>query len=270
MDNRARASLTYRILTDVLGLTLVLGAFSLSLISYQDNLALVRSVALYVVVFAVLIVIWRRLGSMFDLGILGGRVSGVVGMVIALSVALTPLFLKIVLSTDDAVHTTAANLLAVSFGLIMLLLMFLVRRSHAYKSKAHWRLVHHALLIMGIIFLLSTAVPLSMAPLANIPVKFFIWALALVSIPLVQRLGSGMVANPAQPQRMTPSTSSGSPAGASSAGANAPASSYSSDRERSSEDREDRGGNDPQHRRPPRRGGRGRFHRHSGPSRRRM
>jgi len=252
MDTRARASLTYRILTEVLGLALVLGAFSLSLVGYGDNSLLIRNVFLYAVVFAVFIVIWRRLGSMFELGILGGRVSGLVGMVMALNIALAPVFLKILISDNDAARPFAAGLLAVSFGLIMLLLMFLVRRSHAYKSKAHWRLVHHSLLALAAVFLLSLLVPLSFTPFANIPGRFLIWALALTALPLFQRMSSGMVATPAQPQR----TVQPGP----------PISSSSNSFERSVEEKEGQEG----HRRPPPRRGRGRFHRHSGPSRRRM
>jgi len=262
MDNRARASLTYRILTDVLGVTLVFGAFSLSTITDYTVAALVRNVMLYALVFSVLIMIWRRLGSMFDLGILGGRVSGLIGMFIALNIALAPVFLGILISHGEAVRSFAANWLAVSFGLIMLLMMFLVRRSHAYKSKAHWRLVHHALLATGLLFLLSTVVPLTLAPVAEFPVRFLLWAAALMVTPVSQRLGSNMVANPAQPHRATSSAST------TNSMANAPLSDAHAD-DQSGDGRE---GQD-QHRRPPPRrggGGRGRFQRHSGPSRRRM
>lgn len=265
MDNRARASLTYRILTDVLGVTLVFGAFSLSTITDYTVATLVRNVVLYALVFAVLIMIWRRLGSMFDLGILGGKVSGLIGMFIALNVALAPVFLGILISQNEAVRPLAANWLAVSFGLIMLLMMFLVRRSHAYKSKAHWRLVHHTLLITGLLFLGSAFVPLTLAPVAEMPVRFLLWGVALLASPVIQRLGANMVANPAQPQRASASTSStNSLANASLSDSHA--SEHSGDERDSRDGRE---GQD-QHRRPPRRGGRGRFHRHSGPSRRRM
>ncbi len=259
MDNRARASLTYRILTDVLGVTLVFGAYSLSTFENYTISTLVSNVALYTLVFAVLIMIWRRLGSMFDLGILGGKVSGLIGMVIALNIALTPVFLKILISTNVTDQLLAANWLAISFGLIMLLMMFLVRRSHAYKSKTHWRLVHHALLIAGVLFLLSALVPLSFARFAEIPGRFLLWILALVATPILQRAGSGMVANPAQPQRASASTSSTSNAATA-------MNSSSHSAEHSGEERDSQ----EHHRRPPRRGGRGRFHRHSGPSRRRM
>jgi hypothetical protein len=266
MDNRARSSLTYRILTEVLGLALVLGAFSLSTVADYTAPLLARNVVLYVIVFAVLIVIWRRVVSMFELGILGGKVSALAGMVIALNIALAPVFLRILISVSDndavsnnaEVRSLAAALLAVGFGLSMLLLMFLVRRSHAYKSKSHWRLVHHALLIAGGVFLLSVLIPLSFAPVANIPVRFLLWAVMLAAMPLMQRMGSGMVPNPAQPQRApSVASSSSSPAVA--------VNSSSQPSDRASEEREGHEG----HRRPPRRG-RGRFHRHSGPSRRRM
>jgi hypothetical protein len=263
MDNRARASLTYRILTDVLGVTLVFGAFSLSTITDYTVATLVRNVVLYALVFAVLIMIWRRLGSMFDLGILGGKVSGLIGMFIALNIALAPVFLKVLISQKEAVQSFAANWLAVSFGLIMLLMMFLVRRSHAYKSKTHWRLVHHTLLVTGLLFLASPVVSLTLAPVKEIPAGFLLWMIALLATPVIQRLGSNMVANPAQPQRATSSAST------TNSMANAPL----ADADRSGDERDSRDGREgqDQHRRPPRRGGgRGRFHRHSGPSRRRM
>jgi len=265
MDNRARASLTYRILTDVLGVTLVFGAYSLSTIAYNEISTLVSNVALYALVFVVLITIWRRLGSMFDLGILGGKVSALIGMTIALSIALAPVFLGIFISPHEAVHRFAADWLAVNFGLIMLLMMFLVRRSHAYKSKTHWRLVHHALLIAGALFLLSALIPLSFARVAEIPGRFWLWLLALAATPILQRVGSGMVANPASPQRASTST----PATSSTSNAATVMSSSSHSAEPAGEEREGQ----EQHRRPPRRGGgggRGRFHRHTGPSRRRM
>jgi len=260
MDTRARASLTYRILTEVLGLALVLGAFSLSLVPGYTVPILVRNLILYAVIFAALIVIWRRLGSMFDLGILGGKVSSLIGMVIALHIALTPVFLKILISDKEAIQAFAANFLAAGFGLTMLLLMFLVRRSHAYKSKAHWRLVHHSLLIAGGIFLLSVPVSMSFKPFADIPGRFMLWALALIAMPLFQRLGSGMVANPAQPHKGQPVSATSS--------SDTPASS-SSFRSTEHDEDDDRGGREP-HARPQQRRHRGRFRRHSGPSRRRM
>jgi len=267
MDNRARASLTYRILTDVLGVTLVFGAYSLSTITDYTIATLVRNVTLYALVFAVLIMIWRRLGSMFDLGILGGKVSGLIGMFIAVNVALSPVFLKIVISDKEIIRAFAAGWLAVSFGLIMLLMMFLVRRSHAYKSKAHWRLVHHTLLITGLLFLASPVVSSVLAPVQEVPAGFLLWVIAFLATPLIQRLGSNLVANPAQPQRATSSASTANSM------ANAPLSdSHAADH--SGDERDNRDGREgqDQHRRPPPRrgGGRGRFHRHSGPSRRRM
>jgi len=269
MNYRARDSLTYRILTDVLGLALVLGAFSLSLVTDYTVSMLIRNVVLYTIVFAALVIIWRRLGNMFDLGILGGRVSGLVGMVMALNIVLAPVFLKILISdklisdNDDAMSSFVAVLLAVSFGLVMLLLMFLVRRSHAYSSKAHWRLIHHSLLAAGGIFLLSLLMPLSFAPFADIPGRALLWALALVVMPVIQRLGSNLVANPAQPQKThAASTSAASP---STVSIHSSSSHYG---EPHSADGE-REGHEP-HTRPPRRRGRGQFRRHSGPSRRRM
>jgi len=220
---------------------------------------------LYALVFAVLIMIWRRLGSMFDLGILGGKVSGLIGMFMALNIALAPVFLKVLISHKEAVQSFAANWLTVSFGLIMLLMMFLVRRSHAYKSKAHWRLVHHALLVSGLLFLLSPVVSATLAPVWEIPAGVLLWAVALLATPVIQRVGSNMVANPAQPQRAASlASTTNSTANASLSDSHATA--------HSGDERDSRDGRDgqEQHRRPPRRGGRGRFHRHSGPSRRRM
>jgi hypothetical protein len=182
-------------------------------------------------------------------------------MVIALNIVLAPVFLKILISDNGPVSPFAGILLTVSFSLVMLLLMFLVRRSHAYKSKTHWRVVHHSLLALAAVFLLSLLVPLSFAPFAEIPARFLVWALALAAMPLFQRLGSGVVPNLAQPQRAGQAASSTS---SSSAG---PAHSSSSNSyDRSVEEKEGQEG----HRRPPRRGGRGHFRRHSGPSRRRM
>jgi hypothetical protein len=263
MDNRARASLTYRILTEVLGLALVLSAFSLSSVAYEEVSIFVRDLVLYAIVFSVLITIWRRLGGMFDLGILGGRVSALLGMVIALNIALAPVFLRILIADGSPVRAFAANVQAAGFALVMLLMMFLVRRSHAYKSKSHWRVVHHALLTTGVIFLASMFAPLSWAPFAEIPGRALIWVLALVAIPVVQRLGSGMVATPAQTHRGSSSTASAS---TNALAGSAHTSSSSNSFDHSTEEKEGQEG----HRRSAPRRGRGRFHRHSGPSRRRM
>jgi len=102
-----------------------------------------------------------------------------------------------------------------------------------------------------------------LARVAEIPGRFWLWILALAATPILQRVGSGMVANPAQPQRASTSTSVTS--STSSAATVMNSSSHST--EHSGEERDGQ----EQHRRPPRRGGgRGRFHRHTGPSRRRM
>jgi hypothetical protein len=222
----------------------------------------VRDLVLYVVVFAVLVTVWRRLGSMFDLGILGGKVSALIGMVIALNIVLAPVFLRIAIDDNSPVRAFAVNLQTAGLGLVMLLMMFLVRRSHAYKSKSHWRLVHHGLMITGGIFLLSLLAPLSWAPVANIPLRFLLWGLALAAMPAVQRLGSGLVANPAQPHR----PASAAPSSTSAPGAPIHSSSSANSFDHTGEEKEGHEG----HRRPPPRRGRGRFHRHSGPSRRRM
>ncbi|MDZ7292901.1 MAG: hypothetical protein ONB44_24075 [candidate division KSB1 bacterium] len=261
MDKRSRASLTYRIITEVLGLALVLGAFSLSLVSEYTAPLLVRNLAVYGIVFIMLIFIWWRLGSMYEIGLLGGKVSAIVGMVLAFNIALAPVLLKLVLATHEAVRELAAILLTASFVIVTVLLAFLVHRSHAYRSKSQWRVMHHALWLMAVIFLASLFVPLSLAPFAEIPARFLSWGVALVFMLLYQGMAARFMSKSTQNRQAgTPASAqaSSSPAAAAASSSSSSSTSTASDekKERSSHDRY------------PRRG-RGRFRRYSG-SRRRM
>jgi hypothetical protein len=259
MDKRSRASLTYRIITEMLGLALVLGAFTLSTVTDYTAPILVRNLILFAIVFAVLIVTWWRLSSMYEIGLLGGRTGMFAGMVLAFNIALAPVFLRLMVSSNDGIRSLATALLTVSFIIVTVLMAALVYRSHAYRSKAQWRIASHALWLMSGIFLVSLFVPLSFAPVAEFPGRFFVWVIALAAVPIYQRIASNFVANPAQPARgpSPVSVSGASPNASNERPASAHAPHQSSD---------DRG---PHHERHPRRH-RGRFRRHSGPSRRRM
>jgi hypothetical protein len=258
MDKRSRASLTYRIITEMLGLALVLGAFSLSTVSDYTTPMLVRNLMLFAVVFAVLIATWWRLSSMFEIGILAGKSGMVAGMVLAFNIALAPVFLRLIIASNDGIRSLAATLLTASFIVVTVLMAILVYRSYAYRSKAQWRIIHHALWLMSGIFLASLFVPLSFAPLAEFPGRFLLWIVALAAVPLYQRAAANFVANPAQPARAPSAVSaSSSPPITANESSSSHASGHSSD------DRMH------QHERQPRRH-RGRFRRHSGPSRRRM
>jgi hypothetical protein len=256
MDKRARASLTYRIITEMLGLALVLGAFTLSTVTEYTVPILVRNLALFAIVFAVLIVTWWRLSSMYEIGLLGGRTGMFAGMVLAFIIALAPVFLRLMVSSDDSIRSLATALLTVSFIIITVLMAVLVHRSHAYRSKAQWRIASHVLWLMSGIFLASLFVPLSFAPVAEFPARFFLWIVALAAVPIYQRIASNFVANPARGP--SPVAVSGAPPIASN---ERPAPTHAPN-----QPPDDRG---PHHERHPRRN-RGRFRRHSGPSRRRM
>lgn len=260
MDKRSRASLTYRIITEMLGLALVLGAFTLSTVTDYTAAILVRNLALFAIVFAVLIVIWWRLSSMYEIGLLGGRTGMFAGMVLAFNIALAPVFLRLMVSNNDGIRSLATALLTVSFVIVTVVMAVLVHRSHAYRSKAQWRIASHVLWLMSGIFLISLFVPLSFAPVAEFPARFFVWIVALAAVPVYQRLASNFVANPAQPARgpSPVSVSSAPPITSNERPASAHGPNQSSD---------ERG---PHHERHPRRNRGGRFRRHSGPSRRRM
>jgi len=275
MDNRARASLTYRILTEVLGLALVLGAFSLTMVPNDTVALLVRNLVLYSVVFAVLITIWRRLSSLFDVGLLGGKFSAAVGMVIALNIALAPVLLSVYLANKENVKEWAAIFLTVDVALITVLMAILIYRSNIYRSKSHWRLAHHSLWFLSVIFFVSlaipldTGIPLTIEPVVEIPVGFLLWGVGLAALPLFNRIGSNFVANPAQPQRAPISSSSSS----SNSTAVSASSSMNSSQATEPSGESEREGHESHSRPPQRRGGGGRhqrFRRHSGPSRRRM
>jgi hypothetical protein len=263
MDKRSRASLTYRIITEVLGLALVFGAYALSTVSNYTALSLVKNLALYAIVFAALVAIWWRLSSFFEMGILAGKSGMIAGMVIAFNIALAPVFLKLIISDNESIWGWAAAFLTGGVVIITALMAILVYRSSAYRSKAQWRMIHHGLWLTGGIFLASLLVPLSVAPFAEFPARFLLWILALFTIPIYQQVAGRFAANPApvRPAGSHPATSASGPGlagGSSSANPSGHASSNSDDRIHHHP-----------HDRPPRRGGRGRFRRHSG-SRRRM
>jgi hypothetical protein len=195
---------------------------------------------------------------MYEIGLLGGRTGMLAGMVLAFNIALAPVFLRLMVSSNAGIRSLATALLTASFVIVTVLMAILVYRSHAYRSKAQWRIASHALWLMSGIFLVSLFVPLSFAPVAEFPGRFFLWIVALAAVPIYQRIASNFVANLAQPARgPSPVAVSGAPPLASNERSSAHAPNQSSD---------DRG---PHHERHPRRN-RGRFRRHSGPSRRRM
>jgi hypothetical protein len=199
MDKRSQASLTYRILTEMLGLALVLGAFAVSMMPEPSVRSLLRYLAIYAIVFAVLAVVWWRLGSMFSMGILMGKTSMMAGMVVAFNIALAPLFLRLLVSATGGVGEMAAAFMTASFVLITSLLAVAVNRSTAYRSKAQWRLIHHSLWLMSGIFLLSLFIPFSRVAVMELPWRFLVWVLALI-VPAVYRLlATRYVAMPARP-----------------------------------------------------------------------
>jgi hypothetical protein len=162
-------------------------------------------------------------------------------------------------SSNDGIRSLATAFLTVSFVIVTAVMAVLVYRSHAYRSKAQWRIASHASWLMSGIFLVSLFVPLSFAPVAEFPGRFFLWIVALAAVPIYQRIASNFVANPAQPARgPSPVSVSGAPPIAANERPSTHAPNQPSD---------ERG---PHHERHPRRNRGGRFRRHSGPSRRRM
>jgi uncharacterized membrane protein len=214
MDKRAQASLTYRIVTEVLGLSLVLGAFSLSLFSPSSATMLLRNLALFAITFAVLTTIWWRLGAMFGIGILGGRTSAIVVMIVAFNIALAPVFLGWVISEkNETTPDLAAKLFTLSFIIIFALLAFLVNRSRAYQNKTRWRYTHHSLWLLSGFFILSFFVPLSIKPFAEIPARFILWAVALAIAGFYQRLANFYANAPAAARGPEGAPAPGSAAG---------------------------------------------------------
>ncbi|MDZ7343606.1 MAG: hypothetical protein ONA90_03735 [candidate division KSB1 bacterium] len=191
MDKRAQASLTYRIVTEVLGFSLVLGAFSLSLSSPSSATMLIRNLVIFAIAFAALTTIWWRLGAMFGIGLLGGRTSAIMSMIVAFNIALAPVFLGWVLSDKSGpIIDLAAKLFTFSFIIVFMLMAFLVNRSRAYQNKSRWRYTHHSLWLLSGFFILSFFVPLTVRPLAEIPARFILWAVALAVAGFYQRLAN--------------------------------------------------------------------------------
>jgi hypothetical protein len=155
--------------------------------------------ALFAIVFAVLVVLWRRLASMHEFGLLAGNVGAVLGMMLAFIIALSPLFLRLLIFGNETVREIAAAFFTAGFVAIEIMLAVLVHRSHAYRSKARWRVIHHALWLMGGIFLISLFVPLATTFFLDIPARFLVWTLGLVLVPMYQRVATRVVANPAKP-----------------------------------------------------------------------
>ena len=248
MDRRTQSSLTYRIVTEVLGLTLAFGAFALVTLPTMGVELLLQGLFLFAVIFGFVLTAWWQLSDMAAMGMFRSKANTALGMVMAFSFALAPVFLRFLLADTAELVRVAAILLPASFSLSAALLALMIRMSPVYASKRQWRLAHLAFWIVSGLYLASILVPL--APVAGIPLRALAWLVVLSIPPIFRRATVSLVATPARPPGQRTSHQSEETA-----------------RNSQPINQSEGASSDYQGRRPPRRGG---YRRRHGGSRRRM
>lgn len=205
MDRHSPASLTYRIITEALALVMVAAVLVLGITTNWDPARLSSGVITYFAVFSFLLLSWWQLSSMYAVGAFRNRVSSILGMVLALNFALTPLWLGIFLKENEGAATSLAHmLLPVSFACSGIIMAVLIRLAQVYQSKHQWRLVHHSLWITSLLLLATAFIPKSMNLAGFVSVQALAW-LVISFVPLaVRRLGVSLVATPARPPSPRP------------------------------------------------------------------
>src|SRR5262245_37355784 len=98
MDRRSQASLTHRIVTEVLGLSLVAGALAIGTISNLTASQLGEGLAIYAVFFTFNVLVWWQMGGMAAVGIFRNKANNLLGMLVAFAIALLPVFLRLLLA----------------------------------------------------------------------------------------------------------------------------------------------------------------------------
>lgn len=206
MDRRSQASLTYRIITEVLALVMIVAALVTGMVTQWSFARLAEGVGLNLALFSFVAMVWWQLSSMYGMGVFRGPVSNVLGMLLAFNITLMPLWLGMVLAATETSAWLHA-LLPVGFALSGALLAVLIRVGQVYQSKHQWRLVHHSLWITSALLLGTAFIPASLFQ-GVVSLQTLAW-LVIFFVPLaVRRLGVSFVANPARPPAPRPAQSS--------------------------------------------------------------
>ncbi len=204
MDRRSQASLTHRIVTEVLGFGLVAGALAIGTISNLTASQLGQGLAIYAVFFTFSVLVWWQMGGMAAVGIFRNKLNNVLGMLAAFAIVLLPVFLRLQLASDFEVQKISAQAMPLSFAVIGIAIALMIRTGNVYQSKRQWRLVHHALWIASALFIASIFIPLSATLLFGLPVRVLAW-LVILMIPIAaRRMGVSLVATPARPPSPRP------------------------------------------------------------------
>ncbi|MGH7496977.1 MAG: hypothetical protein ACREOO_31900 [bacterium] len=252
MDRRSQASLTHRIVTEVLGLTLVAGALAIGTISNLTASQLGEGLAIYAVFFTFNVLVWWQMGGMAAVGIFRNRTNNLLGMLVAFAIALLPVFLRLLLSDASELQQFSTNALPVSFAIVGIAIALMIRTGNVYQSKRQWRLVHHALWAASFLYIASIFIPFSTRVFSTIPLRELAWFMILM-VPLVaRRMGVSLVATPAKPPSPRPLPTENSHANSHEAGRNlqgASANNSETGREESQDRRQRRGHGHYRHRR---------------------
>ncbi len=223
MDRRSQASLTYRIITEVLALVMIVAALVTGIVTEWSFARLAQGVALNIALFSFITMVWWQLSSMYGMGVFRGPVSNVLGMLLAFNITLMPLWLGLVLAgTEVEASKWVHALLPIGFALSGALLAVLIRLGQVYQSKHQWRLVHHSLWITSALLLATAFIPASLSLNGVVTIQTLAW-LVIFFVPLVvRRLGVSLVANPARPPAPRPAQSNSSAHASSHSSSHAP------------------------------------------------
>lgn len=205
MDRRSQASLTYRIITEVLALVMIAAALVTGIATDWSLARLAHGVLLNIALFSFIALSWWQLSSMYGMGVFRGPVSNFIGMLLAFNFTLMPVWLGIVLSAGEAETSRLVSaLFPASFALTGVILAVLIRLGQVYQSKHQWRLVHHSLWITSVLLLATAFIPATLSIKGLVSVQVLAW-LAIFFVPLaVRRLGISLVATPARPPAPRP------------------------------------------------------------------
>ena len=205
MDRRSQSSLTHRIVTEVLGLSIVAGALALGTAPGLTVSLFGQGLAVYAVFFVFSVLAWWQIGGMAGVGIFRNNLAtNLLGMLAAFAQALLPVFLRLLLTTDGGMQEVAAWAMPACFALVSVALALMIRTGNVYQSKRQWRLVHHSLWIAGALFAATIFIPMSASVLGMLPVRVPVW-LAILALPLIaRRMGVSLVATPAKPPSPRP------------------------------------------------------------------
>jgi hypothetical protein len=209
MDRHSQASLTYRIITEVLALVMIVAALVTGVVTQWSFARLAQGVVMNIALFSFVTLVWWQLSSMYGMGVFRGPASNVLGMLLAFNMTLTPLWLGMVLSSDaGSPNRLVHGLLPVSFAISGVILAVLIRLGQIYQSKHQWRLVHHSLWITSALLLATAFIPASLSLANRVSMQPLAWLL-IFFVPLaVRRFGVSLVANPARPPAPRPIQSS--------------------------------------------------------------